>query len=369
MNWRWPQIAFTEFSECQSVTGNLLEGTDIAVTGQFASMSRLELANVIRQFGGRLVRTISPRTRFLIIGQGELPLGADAKPMSILDEAHRLKASGSQLEILFEEYFLKHLRVVEYDNRIRRRHTVIELARILGLPGGRVRKWLKQGLIEPTDVINGVVLFDFQQVAAARTLGELIDAGLPLTEIRKGLDQLRRLFPDASPLARISTIESTSRLLHRLENGLLAESSGQLQLDFEDRPEDGDHLTYIAVPRTAAELFDDAVLLESSGQLQQAADTYRMALAKQTEDPVIRFNLGNVLFQLGEAKAAALEFRRAIQIDPGYVEAWNNLGCVLFELDQVDESVTTFQRALRLAPGYADAQFNLARIREMQGAR
>jgi tetratricopeptide (TPR) repeat protein len=172
------------------------------------------------------------------------------------------------------------------------------------------------------------------------------------------------LFPDASPLSRISAIESTSRMLHRLKNGLLAETSGQLQLDFADEPHDDGHLTYIAVARTTDELFDDAVLLESSGQLQQAADTYRLALAKQSDDPVIRFNLGNVLFQLGLTEAAAVEFRSAVQIDHGYVEAWNNLGSILFELDQVDESIVAFQRALRLAPGYAEAQFNLARVIE-----
>jgi tetratricopeptide (TPR) repeat protein len=348
------------------VTGNLFEGADFAVTGRFASMSRLEVANAIRQSGGRLVRTLSPRTRFLIVGQGELPLGSDAKPTSILDEADRLKAIGCQLEIMFEERFLKHLSVVDYDDRIRRRHTVIELAKILGLPGERVRQWVKRGLIEPSEVVHGVALFDFRQVAAARTLSDLIDAGLSPTEIRKGLDQLQRLFPDATPLSRVSAIESTSRLLHRLENGSLAEPSGQLQLDFAAEPDDDRHLTYIAVARTTDELFDDAVLLESSGQLQQAADTYRLALAKQPDDPVIRFNLGNVLFQLGLMEAAAVEFRRAVQIDPGYVEAWNNLGSILFELDQVDESVVAFQRALRLAPGYEEAHFNLTRVAEIR---
>ncbi|HEY4259548.1 MAG TPA: tetratricopeptide repeat protein [Schlesneria sp.] len=348
------------------MTGNLFDGTDSAVTGRFASMSRLEVAKAIRQSGGRLVRTLSPRTRFLIVGQGELPLGADAQPTSILDEADRLKATGCQLEILFEEDFLKHLSVVDYDDRIRRRHTVIQLARLLGLPGERIRKWLKRGLIEPSDVVGGVALFDFQQVAAARTLSELVDAGLTPTEIRKGLDQLQRMFPGSSPLSRISAIDSTSRILHRLESGLLAEISGQLQLDFRDEPDANGHLTYIAVARTTDELFEDAVLLESSGQLQQAVDTYQLALSKQPDDPVIRFNLGNTLFQLGMTQAAAVEFRRAVQIDPGYVEAWNNLGSMLFELHLVDESIMAFERALRLDPGYQEARANLARVIEMQ---
>ena len=137
-------------------------------------------------------------------------------------------------------------------------------------------------------------------------------------------------------------------------------------MDFADEPEDDGHLTYIAEDRTTDQLFEDAVLLESSGRLHQAADTYRLALSKQSDDPVIRFNLGNVLFQLGLTEAAAVEFRRAIQIDPSYVEAWNNLGSILFELDQVDESIVAFQRALRLAPGYEEARFNLARVLEIR---
>jgi len=170
--------SFIELPECQPVTANPIEGAEIAVTGRFASMSQSEVGDAIRKSGGRLVRTLSKRTRFLIVGQGELPLGSDGKPAAILNQADRLKADGSQIEIVSEEDFLNRLGLVERDERIRRHYTLIELARILELPGERVRKWLKNGLIDPAEVVNGVALFDFQQVAAARTLCELIDSGL-----------------------------------------------------------------------------------------------------------------------------------------------------------------------------------------------
>ena len=327
-------------------------------------MSQAEVGDLIRDFGGRLVRDLSLRTRLLIVGQGGLPLGHDGKPTAQLEKARRFKTHGCNLEIITEEEFVEKLGLDRGAEGIRRRYTVIQLARILKLPGERLRSWLKQGLIAPAETVNRVALFDFHQVAAARTLCDLIESGLAPAEIRKGLEQLRRLLPESqSPLLQVSAMESTSRLLVRLDNGLLAESSGQLRLDFEaDADADQDHLSFIAVARSPVDLFEDAVALEISGRLEEAAETYRRAVGLDPNDPVLHFNLGNVLYHLGQTEAAAAQFQLALRSDPGYVEAWNNFGSMLFESGQVDEAIAAFQRAISLVPTYADARFNLASV-------
>jgi len=346
------------------LTTNHLQGAEVAVTGRFASMSQAEVGDLIRDFGGRLTRDLSLRTRLLIIGQGGLPLGQDGKPTAQLEKARRFKAHGCNLEILSEEEFVERLGLDRQAEGIRRRYTVLQLARILKLPGERIRSWLKQGLIGPAETVNRVALFDFHQVAAARTLCDLIESGLSPAEIRKGLEQLRRLLPESqSPLLQVSAMESTSRLLVRLDNGLLAEPSGQLRLDFEDETyADDANLSFIAVARSSDDLFADAVALEISERLEEAAETYRRALGLDPLDPVLHFNLGNVLYRLGQTEAAAAQFQLALRSDPGYVEAWNNFGSMLFESGQVDKAIAAFRRAISLVPSYADACFNLASV-------
>ncbi len=53
------------------------------------------------------------------------------------------------------------------------------------------------------------------------------------------------------------------------------------------------------------------------------------------------------------------EFRRAIEIDPGFFEGHYNLGLVLFRLGAFDEAAEEFRRALRIRPGAADARRKL----------
>ncbi|MBS0206027.1 MAG: tetratricopeptide repeat protein [Planctomycetes bacterium] len=339
------------------------------MTGRFASMSQANVGELIRECGGHLTRTLSLRTRLLVVGQGGLPLEQDGQPSSQLETARRLISAGCNLEIVTEEAFVERLGLVQETQGIRRRCTIVELARILKLPGARIRTWLKQGLIEPAEIVNRVALFDFHQVAAARTLCDLVESGLPSAEIRRGLEQLKRLLPEAeSPLLQVSALDSTSRLLIRLDNGQLAEPSGQLHLDFEEERDEADEvLSFIAVARKVDDLFEDAVALESLGRFQDAAETYQQALRQDPHDPVLHFNLGNVLIRLDQTTAAAVQFRQALRLDPGYVEAWNNLGSMQFELGQVDEAIASFQRALSVVPSYADACFNLAMALTRQG--
>jgi tetratricopeptide (TPR) repeat protein len=244
---------------------------------------------------------------------------------------------------------------------VARRYNVVELARILGVREGRIRRWLRAGLIEASQTVNGSALFDFRHAVAAKRLYALVQAGLTAPRIGKALDRLRRWLPSAdSPWSHVSVPHSSGEVLVRLESGLLAEPSGQLRLDFA-RSDDAAAPSTIAVPeKSAQDLFAEAVALESAGRLSEAAAAYRRAMALDPAEPTFHFNLGNVLYRLQRPGAAAECFRRAAGIDPCYVKALNNLGSVLLEMGRPEESIAEFQRVLRLAPTYADAYFNLA---------
>ncbi|MEQ1527510.1 MAG: tetratricopeptide repeat protein [Gallionella sp.] len=115
-------------------------------------------------------------------------------------------------------------------------------------------------------------------------------------------------------------------------------------------------------PNDAGAQFNLGVAFKSAGQLEQAAVSYRHALALRTNYVEALSNLGNVLQDLGQLDEAVLCYRRALSIQPNAVDTHNNLGTVLKDLGQLDEAVVCYRQALRLKPDYADAHYNLGNV-------
>jgi tetratricopeptide (TPR) repeat protein len=340
----------------------------VALTGRLASMTHREAGSLIEELGGAFVQSPTRDTDFLVVGQDGLPLGADGALTASLLRARRLRAEGYPIELINEDAFLRRLGLVEHEAGVHRRYTIVQLSRILGVPRDRIRAWMRAGFVEPVETVNRLALFDYQQVTTAKMLFELVQSGLTPGRIRDGLERLRRWLPDVdSPLSQLSVLESSGRLLVRLDDGRLAEASGQLQLDF-DGPCDEAALTIVVdEEKTAEDWFDEATELEDAGRFDEAAAAYRAAIELAPDDPVLRFNLANVLYSAEKTAEAVTHFRRAVEIDPSYVEAWNNLGSLLAEQDQIDEATTALRYALHLMPTYADAHFNLAAILSAAG--
>ena len=166
-----------------------------------------------------------------------------------------------------------------------------------------------------------------------------------------------------SPLSQLSLLEENGRLLVRMTDGRLAEPSGQLQLDF-DEAEEQRSLAIEDAGKSADEWFQEALDRENEADYAGAINAYEKAIAieSETEDPILHFNLGNVLYAAQRLADAETQFRIATQVDENYVEAWNNLGTVLADLGQYEESVEVFERAIDVFPLYADAHFNLGDV-------
>ncbi|MBI3469558.1 MAG: tetratricopeptide repeat protein [Planctomycetes bacterium] len=338
-----------------------IAGKKVALTGRFASMSHADAAELIRSCGGQCVPEVTRSTRLLIIGQDGWPLRADGQPTRNLVKARQLRAIGYAIASWTEEEFLQQVCGGESHSSVHNRYTYNQLSRILKVPGQRIRAWARAGLIEPVETIHRLAYFDFRQVSGARTLCELTAAGLSTQRIRDGLEQLRSWVPGIEqPLAQLAALESDGRMLVRLAGGSLAEPSGQLRLNFEDSEPEQSPAVLAVYSKTADEWFQEALAQEDAGDYRAAAEAYRSAIEHEPSDPVLHFNLGNVLFATSELEAAAEAFRAATEHDPAYVEAWNNLGSVLAELGRTEPAIAAFERALRIVPTYADAHYNLA---------
>ncbi len=89
---------------------------------------------------------------------------------------------------------------------------------------------------------------------------------------------------------------------------------------------------------------------------------WRHALAVEEDSSFAHNNLGLVLAQRGALQEAIKEFRRAVEIDPFFVEAYTNLGNFLAQRGSRDEATVQLRRALEIDPGFVKARNTLANI-------
>ena len=349
-------------------------------------MSRREARERIANRGDLYHATAKEDTDLLVVGQGGPPLGDDGKLTQSLARAHELRAGGSPIRIVDEDEFLSQIGLEERRSDLQRLFTGQQLQRILGVTSRELRSWVRSDLIQPVRIVNRLCFFDFQQVATARTLSRLHGEGVGVKRIRKSLEDLGRWLPGSDQaLGQLESIERGGPLLVRTGEGQLAETSGQLRMEFEDVAPPATIASERVAPKgprpgmwistadrnersRADQLFDRGMQAEADGDLEAAADLYVEALALGGPEAEIAFNLGNTLYALERLPEAVEHFEQATQADSSYVEAWNNMGNVLSQLGQAERAVSAYRRALSLAPDYADAHFNLAETLAGMGA-
>ena len=248
------------------------------------------------------------------------------------------------------------------------------LAQLVRVPLAVIRRWHRCGLIVPVREVRKLPYFDFQEVATARRLAELLAAGMSPRTIERRLASLARYLPGVErPLAQLSVIIRGKEILLRQGDGLI-EPGGQLRFDF-DAAETGTTPTVEAPPELVAENSAPAVIsledrraatepplsadqmcqlaaeYEDEGNLETAGEMYRAAMAAGALRPEICFQLAELLYRTGDLSGARERYYMAIELDEDYVEARANLGCVLAETGRRDLAVAAFEGALRYHKG------------------
>jgi tetratricopeptide (TPR) repeat protein len=265
------------------------------------------------------------------------------------------------------------------------RYTAAMLAELAGVHISRVRWWQRRGWIVPAEETHRLAYFDFSELTVARQLAKLHASGAKPRFIAKKLAEIERRFPDvARPLVELTLVLDGRTLLVRRGQDLV-EPGGQLRIDFDslDRPEEGEPPVTLPSPAiflsrksptppeqaAPSRLAAWAAELDEAGDLPRAAEMYRAALAAGGPEPVLCFQLAEVLYRGGELTAARERYFAALELDEDYVEARVNLGCVLAELGQQELAIAAFAGAIRSHEAYADAQYHLARTLDDLGRR
>ena len=81
-----------------------------------------------------------------------------------------------------------------------------------------------------------------------------------------------------------------------------------------------------------------------------------------------RVNLGRLLHEGGDPKAAVSHYRRALEGTGDDHVTHYNLALALEDIHEQQAALAHYHRALELNPDFADAHFNLGRLLERTGA-
>jgi len=98
-------------------------------------------------------------------------------------------------------------------------------------------------------------------------------------------------------------------------------------------------------------LHNIALVLLESGRPDEALQAAHQAAQLHPQDPVSRNTLGTAFFSVGEYGLAIGQYKRAVRLDQGYVEAWVNLGNTYFTVGVGDSARRAYEVAVSLGAG------------------
>ena len=123
-----------------------------------------------------------------------------------------------------------------------------------------------------------------------------------------------------------------------------------------------------------AEIIDELRMLAARSAQSYAARNYEDAITDYRRIVQImpgfseaHSNLGVALFDLGRLSEAEDAFRQAIAANQDSAEAWSNLGYALQELGRNEDAIQALQRAVSLRQDYAEALSNLGHALHREG--
>lgn len=121
-------------------------------------------------------------------------------------------------------------------------------------------------------------------------------------------------------------------------------------------------------PRNVPALVARGDALVNSGRTEDAADSYRKALAVKPDDPAANLGLGRVMLRR-DPHAAERMFRKALASRPEDPVLLSNLGVALDLQERHVEAQTAYRQSLRAAPDVAATKANLGLSLALSGQR
>jgi tetratricopeptide (TPR) repeat protein len=251
--------------------------------------------------------------------------------------------------------------------------------RVLRLSRSTIRGLIKTGFVQPARGPKRQLRFSFQDLIVLRAARALLEAKISRRRINRSLEDLRRHLPEQMPLSGLSISAIGDRVVVRDGKNHFQVDDGQYVLGLDVSVENGvlrvvDHKEPTETKETkkapaapsADDWFDKALSLEDA-DARAAQAAYERALELEPDFVGAWINLGRLLHARHDEKKAEAVYRRGLKECGANPVLLFNLGVVLEDLGKIDDAIEAYQGALGEDPNMADGHFNLARLYEAQG--
>lgn len=252
--------------------------------------------------------------------------------------------------------------------------TTSEAAKIVALPGARIRSCVHEGFLAPIRGPGRQFQFTFQDLLLLKTTKGLLDSGIPMKRIRRLLRSLKRQLPGDQHLSSLTIYADGRRVVAWDGNARWQPDSGQFLFNFEVR----DVAAALSLPvppqdpspcaLTAEQWFHLAGELEATSP-EEARRAYHQALALDPAFSDAHNNLGRLYHESNEPVRAEAHYRAAAKHAPDDPVPHFNLGVLLEDLKRLDEAVGAFRQAIAHDPDFADAHHRLGLLLDALGKR
>ena len=240
-----------------------------------------------------------------------------------------------------------------------------DVARMLGVTPGRLRAYVRAGLVSTELSERGRLRFSFQDLLLLRTAEGLVAERIRPRRVVRALKKLRERLPEAHPLTGVQLAVDGDQVIVRDGDARWQPESGQFLLMFPDRAEEAADagkdrpLATFARRLSSTDISTDISTREDPAGAEDAGaaeavsadDLYQIACTLEETDPV----------------HATHTYRQVLALDPGHADAHVNLGRLLHEAGELVEAETHYRLTLQARPDDATAAFNLAVSIEDQG--
>ena len=262
-------------------------------------MSRAEAFKVVSQHGGTTSQAVTKGTNLLIVGELGWPLLDDGRPSNKL-----ARATSYDIPVVSEPRFLWIGKAVP--NEVQKTYSAEQLGALSKLPSQRIQDLVQFGLL---DERGGCFVRD---LASARQIANLLTDGVQLSEIVRGVSEIKKWLPEVG----LSNVRFRAGAHNRLEveqpEGR-TDKRGQFLFAF-DRSE-----------QSADVLFARAQLAEEMGDIAEAERLYRVLTKSDPADASAPYNLGNML----RAKVVTSKQKRLSELRRGLIRHFPRLGTIL----------------------------------------
>ncbi len=246
---------------------------------------------------------------------------------------------------------------------------VRDVEALLRLPRSTIRALIAAGFVTPARGPRNAWRFSFQDLIVLRTAQTLVAAKLPSRRITRSLRELRRHLPATMPLSGLRITAVDDKVVVKEGEGQWQAESGQYLLAFGGDPADGS-LNVVEQKtdddrKVPLDWFAEGAALERVDAVA-ARRAYREAIAADPKLIDAYVNLGRLLQEAGDLRAAEKVYRDALDVRADAIVSFN-LGVLLEDLKRDDEAARAYEAALRQDPLLADGHYNLALLCEKLG--